>query len=210
MGKYVCTICGYVFDESDGVLWDSLPDEWVCPLCGAGKSAFEIQVEKVQQNVNKSIELNEDIRKLQSYEMAALCSNLAKGCSKQYLEAESNAFLELEAYFMSKEVILKETSLATMIVELNKEISETFVSANAVVDEMVDRGSKRALVWSEKVTRMLKSILNKYQEEGDSYLEKSKVYVCEICGFIYVGNDLPKVCPVCKVPNFKMQEIRRD
>lgn len=50
MEKYVCTICGYVYDEEagapdDGVAagtkWDAVPDEWVCPMCGADKSAFE-------------------------------------------------------------------------------------------------------------------------------------------------------------------------
>ena len=49
MGKYVCGICGYVYDPAvgdpdgnipPGVSFDKLPDEWVCPICGAGKSEF--------------------------------------------------------------------------------------------------------------------------------------------------------------------------
>ena len=44
--KYVCELCGYVFDEEAsplelglpaGTKFDDLPDDWVCPLCGAGK-----------------------------------------------------------------------------------------------------------------------------------------------------------------------------
>ena len=40
--KNVCTICGYVYDpaQNDGVAFEDLPSDWVCPLCGAGKDAF--------------------------------------------------------------------------------------------------------------------------------------------------------------------------
>lgn len=38
-GQYVCKICGYVYDGD--VPFEELPDDWVCPLCGAGKDQFE-------------------------------------------------------------------------------------------------------------------------------------------------------------------------
>ncbi|MDD4985396.1 MAG: rubredoxin [Dehalococcoidales bacterium] len=50
LAKYECTVCGYVYDpelgdpEGDiapGTPFDELPDDWVCPVCGAGKSDFE-------------------------------------------------------------------------------------------------------------------------------------------------------------------------
>lgn len=50
MQKYVCTVCGYVYDPeigdenagiAPGTAFDDLPETWVCPLCGAGKDAFE-------------------------------------------------------------------------------------------------------------------------------------------------------------------------
>lgn len=40
--KWVCKICGYVYDGSEGP-FEALPDSWVCPLCGAPKSEFEKQ-----------------------------------------------------------------------------------------------------------------------------------------------------------------------
>lgn len=43
MKKYVCTVCGYVFEETPDKLWADLPDDWVCPLCGVGKEEFEEQ-----------------------------------------------------------------------------------------------------------------------------------------------------------------------
>ena len=50
MGKYRCTICGYIYDpelgEEDsgippGTPFENLPDDWKCPICGAPKDSFE-------------------------------------------------------------------------------------------------------------------------------------------------------------------------
>lgn len=50
MDKYVCTICGYIYDPAQGdpdndvppgTAWEDVPEDWVCPICGAGKDDFE-------------------------------------------------------------------------------------------------------------------------------------------------------------------------
>jgi len=50
MDKYVCTVCGYVYDPekgdptqeiNPGTAFEDLPDGWVCPECGVGKEQFE-------------------------------------------------------------------------------------------------------------------------------------------------------------------------
>jgi rubredoxin len=50
MDKWKCTVCGYVYDpevgDPDGGIpagtpFESLPDDWVCPICGATKDQFE-------------------------------------------------------------------------------------------------------------------------------------------------------------------------
>lgn len=44
--RYVCTICGYVYDEEEtGVPFSQLEETWVCPLCGVGKEMFEKEAE---------------------------------------------------------------------------------------------------------------------------------------------------------------------
>ena len=45
MDKYVCTVCGYVYDpeENDNVAFENLPDDYTCPLCNVGKDMFEKQ-----------------------------------------------------------------------------------------------------------------------------------------------------------------------
>jgi len=43
MERYVCLVCGYVYDpvENDNITFESLPDDWLCPVCGVGKDQFE-------------------------------------------------------------------------------------------------------------------------------------------------------------------------
>lgn len=50
MDKYRCTVCGYIYDPAAGDLdhgvdpgtaFKNLPEQWVCPECGAAKDMFE-------------------------------------------------------------------------------------------------------------------------------------------------------------------------
>jgi len=50
MAKYKCTVCGYIYDpvlgDPDGGIkpgtpFEEIPDDWVCPVCGAAKDEFE-------------------------------------------------------------------------------------------------------------------------------------------------------------------------
>lgn len=49
MEKYVCTVCGYVYDPAEGDMehgvqpgtpFVEVSDDWVCPVCGVGKAEF--------------------------------------------------------------------------------------------------------------------------------------------------------------------------
>ncbi|MDD3999522.1 MAG: rubredoxin [Bacilli bacterium] len=49
MTKYVCDVCGYVYDPAEGdssqgiapgTAFEDLPEDWVCPECGVGKDMF--------------------------------------------------------------------------------------------------------------------------------------------------------------------------
>jgi len=49
MKKFVCDVCGYIYDPAEGdpdngvkpgTPFESLPEDWVCPMCGAAKSDF--------------------------------------------------------------------------------------------------------------------------------------------------------------------------
>ncbi|MEC4881484.1 MAG: rubredoxin [Scytonema sp. PMC 1070.18] len=51
MEKYVCTVCAYEYDPEvgdpdagiePGTAFEELPEDWVCPVCGASKDQFEL------------------------------------------------------------------------------------------------------------------------------------------------------------------------
>ena len=50
--KYVCSVCGYVYDPAEGdpdhglqpgTDFSAAPDDWVCPICGVAKDQFEAE-----------------------------------------------------------------------------------------------------------------------------------------------------------------------
>ncbi len=50
MPEYKCLVCGYIYDPAQGdpdgdippgTSFEALPDDWVCPVCGAAKDQFE-------------------------------------------------------------------------------------------------------------------------------------------------------------------------
>ena len=51
MKKYMCVLCGFVYDEAEGwpedgiapgTQWQDVPEDWICPECSASKSSFEM------------------------------------------------------------------------------------------------------------------------------------------------------------------------
>ena len=49
MNRYVCDVCGYIYDPAEGdpdngveaeTAFDSLPEDWICPVCGANIDDF--------------------------------------------------------------------------------------------------------------------------------------------------------------------------
>ena len=96
--KYVCQICGYVYDEDkEGVSFVGLPDDWKCPICKAAKSEFKELVEELNsaEEVEKTIIPQENIRVLEmsAGQMAALCTNFSRACEKQYRKKRLSSLL---------------------------------------------------------------------------------------------------------------------
>lgn len=203
MKKYECTICGYIYDDAkESVKFEDLPDDWTCPICGAPKAVFrEIkEVEEIESVEN--LDEEEDIRELTNTEVSYICSNLAKACEKQYLKEEQDLFNELAKHYSNKE------NKEGTINDIQNKIDEDIKEFEKAMSTIKDRGAKRVLTWSSKATNMMNVILKNYKEKGLDYLKDTKIWVCDICGFIYVGEVPPKVCPICKVPSFKILEVK--
>ena len=211
MKKYRCTICGYIYDEAKNeVKFVDLPDDWKCPLCGAPKSLFEeVKEEKEEIKDVSKVEVIEDVdddlRELSNYEISLICSNLARGCEKQYLEEEKDLFRELSKHYEGLEED-KAGNLDDVINMIDNDINN-FSKAMEVFSKYDDRGSKRVVNWANKSTNIMKVVIDTYKEKGIDYIKNTKIWVCDICGFVYIGDNPPKVCPVCKVPSLKILEV---
>lgn len=227
MNKFICNICGYVYDESAGIpgaginpgtKWENLPEGWVCPLCGASKTEFtkqaapekpEMTGKKPQVGSADTHREAEALKEMTPAQMSALCSNLAKGCEKQYLGREAELFWKLANYYQEKAGVITGQGMTELLEKINRDLEHNFEEAKAAAGIKPDRGALRVLTWSEKATRILDSLIKRYEREGNGMLEHTNIYVCEICGFIYIGDTPPDICPICKVPNKKLTKVER-
>ena len=238
VNKYKCSICGYIYDESVGIpeagiapgtRWEDIGEDFKCPVCMVPKSLFKVLAQETLpvQVVAPSPALAPspapaaapafeapspaatDIKGFCAGELSAIFSNLAKGCEKQRLLAEMDAFNTIANYFKAHTAQVANKGFDDLAVLVNDDLSFGIPTADRVAKGFADRGAQRSLVWSEKVSTMLKALLERYAQEGDALLENTKVYVCDICGFIHIGDGPPEICPVCKVPSFKISPIGR-
>jgi rubrerythrin len=141
-------------------------------------------------------------------ELSILFSNLSKGCEKQYKKEESELLKKLSEFYENQGERPDESELA-QLESMTKDDIGLFPDAKVTAKEQKDRGALRALVWGEKVSKIVGSIIARYIKNGSSILENTSIHVCEICGFVYLGDEPPEICPVCKVPRFKIVKVRR-
>lgn len=207
--KHVCPICGYVYDsEKEGNPFSELPDSWVCPLCGAPKSSFVTEnTEKTTEAKVKPLHLDDDMKKLSAGEFAALCSNLARGCEKQYKDEEASLFRKIADYFTAATPSAPDASMEKLANLIQSDLSEGYPALRSSAIENSDRGTQRICVWGEKVTNILNSLMQRWEKEGDNFVKNTEIWVCTVCGFVFVGDSAPQLCPVCKVPSWKFEKI---
>ncbi|MCL2631487.1 MAG: rubredoxin [Coriobacteriia bacterium] len=224
-------------DVAPGTLWADIAEDFACPICRAAKRMFQpvqdsqtlwqpTQATQPAQpaestQVTQPAQPAESIsakpesttlpnhRELSAAEISAVFSNLAKGCEKQRKLAEMDAFNQLADYFWQKAKDESDANLSDIQSLLDTDISSGLPTARTAAEAEADRGALRSLVWSEKVSLVMKSLLDLYAADGEAMLRDTKVFVCEICGYIHIGNSAPELCPVCKVPSFKITEVER-
>lgn len=235
--RYVCSICGYVYDEEqEGTPFAELPETWTCPLCGAPKALFEPEAAPAQEAPGtpapaadataagaaadatdsadapayNAANVDPDLLEIPSGVLAAIFSNLARGCEKQYHDEEAGLFREIADHFTKKAVAeqaAEQAGLDELSRLLTADLAQGYPALNATATDAGDRGTLRICVWGEKVTRVLASLVDRYRREGEAFLEGKRIWVCSVCGFTFVGPEPPALCPVCKVPAWKFDEI---
>ena len=179
--------------------------------CKAAKSAFEPRKPKEEAKLSRApaapSALEEDFMKMSAGELAALCSNLARGCEKQYRAEEAELFRQIADYFTSVNPAVPDADIEQLAALFRDDLRNGYPSVRTAADAAGDRGTGRICVWGEKVTNMLDSLIAQYRQEGEAFLAGTQVWVCSVCGFVYTGDEPPEICPVCKVPDWKFEKI---
>jgi rubrerythrin len=152
----------------------------------------------------------EDMMELSFGELGALCSNLANACTKQLRSEEASLFTRLSDYYTSRSKAAAGSQFGDLVSLAERDLSTLYPEAVGTVTGENDRGALRALVWGEKVTKLLKSLLGRYGKQKDALLENTNVYVCLACGFVYVGEEPPEICPICKAPKAKLVKVEKE
>lgn len=207
--RYICQICGFVYDEGkEKVPFDTLPENWRCPVCGASTGEFvpEQSEKPALEAEPTAFSGDADLKELSAGELSILCSHLARVCREQHKMAECASFNELAGYFASITPNVEDADMESLAALLKTDL-DSYPALRATADEAADRGAARVCVWGGKVTGILSSLVNRYLKEGEAMLVNTGVWVCTACGFVYIGDDAPSACPVCKAPAWKFESI---
>ena len=139
--------------------------------------------------------------------MSAICSNMAKACEKQSRPVEMALFKQLGSYYESLVQPAKPESFSDLSGYISVDLVKTYEEVAAVAASAGDRGALRCMTWGKKVTSIHKSVLARYEKQGDALLEGSNLYVCEACGFIAIAPSVPELCPICKAPASRFTKV---
>ena len=154
--SWVCPVCGAAKNAFKA-------DENSKPLSGAEASGaaaeagsdFEADKKNTDNAFSETMahagngaeeEFDEDMKKLSSGELAALCSNLARGCEKQYMAMEAALFKEIADYFSTTAPAVPETDIEHLAALFKKDLESGYPELFNEADSAWDRGTKRICV----------------------------------------------------------------
>ena len=139
--------------------------------------------------------------------MAAICSNMAKACEKQIRPIETQLFAQVGAYYEDLSPPTEASSLADLSGYIAHDLATGYEEVASRASEVGDRGALRCVTWGKKVTAIHKSVLARFEKQGEALLAGNNLYVCEACGFIAVAPTGPELCPICKAPASRFTKV---
>ena len=212
--RYICSICGYVYDEEkEGVPFSGLPDTWVCPLCRAAKSLFapERQPETASAPVTPALSRETNVPD-EAPELLSPWSS--PPCAPTWPEAaRSSTRRRKRPYFRRLPTISRRRLPPPRMTAAAWQACSRMIwtggirLSTAPPESWATAAPRESASGGEKVTMILNSLAQRYRAEGPSFLKYTQIWVCSVCGFVFVGNEPPELCPVCKVPAWKFDKI---
>ena len=139
--------------------------------------------------------------------LAVICTNLSKACEKQMRPTEAGLFNRLSSYFGKTADAMDAASFGDLEAYIASDIAEGYGEVETFAGTVGDRGSLRCMTWGKKVTAIHKSVLARYEKQGDALLDGKNLYVCEACGFIAIALEVPELCPICKAPASRFSKM---
>ena len=139
--------------------------------------------------------------------MSAICSNMAKACEKQLRMADLELFKQVGAYYGSQVEPVEASSLSELNGYITDDLAKRYEEVAELATSVGDRGTLRCVTWGKKVTAIHKSVIARYEKQGEALLEGNNLYVCEACGFIAVAPAVPELCPICKAPASRFMKV---
>ena len=150
------------------------------------------------------------MKELSPLELSALCSNLAKACANQTRSEEAEHFTKLANFYAKNATPVQNKGFSDLEALIMEDLSTGYPEVSKLAKAEGDRGGLRAAVWGDKVSKLLKSLLSRYEKQKDALLENTEVWVCEVCGFIFVGDLVPAICPICKAPSSRIMLVKKE
>ncbi|HAK47053.1 MAG TPA: hypothetical protein DCO79_14195 [Spirochaeta sp.] len=135
--------------------------------------------------------------------LPVIFSNLQKASEKQQNYDSAEHFGKLSEKYYQDAVSGDLRTIKDMIVT---DIS-SMADIQSLAGENGDRGILRALRWGGKVAAIQKSLIDRYLSKGEALTEGKEIFLCEACGFIFLGNAVPGLCPVCKAPSSRFTKV---
>lgn len=141
-----------------------------------------------------------------SGEMAPILSNLAKAAEKmqapdlavRFLNLSKSCDLTLDA--VDREMPPVSNTWDSCAAQNQILLTRAFPSIESALEARPDRAVLRVDTWGKKVAAIQKSLLQRYIQKGDDVVRGKDIFVCEACGFIFLGDAAPAICPICKAP----------
>lgn len=145
------------------------------------------------------------------YSPGPIVSNLAKALEKQYRAHEAELMWKVAGYFDDVLAAPEDPDFASLVKSLTADEAEYLEpvrqASAATRSKPADRGALRAATWGGKVNAIQKSLADRYDKKGDELIEGKKLFVCEACGFMFLGDEAPDICPVCKAPALRFATV---
>ncbi|QEN08216.1 rubrerythrin family protein [Oceanispirochaeta crateris] len=138
--------------------------------------------------------------------LSIIFSNLAKAAGRQQNYETEEFYNGLSGEYTASKSGIKD--LSALKENIAQSLKQDYPELQKQAESIGDRGVLRALKWGEKVTTIQKSLVDRFLSKGESLMEGKDIFICEACGFIFLGETAPAICPVCKAPESRFSKIK--